>query len=248
MAVAKPVAAKGTLEFSRTHHWPLFVVIALTLVAAPFSFDVLGHTGALVLNLLLYAAGAFSVARNTRLLVASTIAGMAAALLQIAIVWGGNRDVVLAVAFHVASIAFVTIVGAHVLSALLRTASVTGDTVLGGVTAYLLLGVLFAFLYSLAETVQPGSFTLPASMTQTGDVMTWIPTPIDSEASESGELHLLYFSFTTMSTLGYGDIAPRSPIARSLSSVESVLGQLYLAIFIARLVSVARMQVGGKEK
>ncbi|UCD73781.1 MAG: two pore domain potassium channel family protein [Phycisphaerales bacterium] len=246
MAVAKTLVARDTFEFSRTHHWPLFLVTALTLVAAPLSVQILGGMSALALSLLLYAAGVFAVARSPKLFVVCIILGLGAAVLQAAIVWGGYRDVLLTLAFHLIAIAFIAIVGLCVLKALLRTATVTGDTVLGGVTAYLLLGVLFAFVYSLIETFAPGSFTLPTSMAESGEVMTWIPsTPSEVQAPSpaSGELHLIYFSFTTMTTLGYGDIAPRSSIARSLSSVETVLGQLYLAILIARLVSVAKLQI-----
>jgi hypothetical protein len=53
---------------------------------------------------------------------------------------------------------------------------------------------------------------------------------------------LLYFSFTTLTTLGYGDIVPVSPSARLLTSFEAVAGQLYVAIFIARLVSLHASQ------
>jgi hypothetical protein len=250
MTIENHAATNVALKFSRIHHWPLFLVIALTLAASPISHQILGRTSTIVLGTLLYASGAFFVARSPRMLIACSTVGLSAAAFQAAIVIGGNQNALLTLAFHIAATGFIAIIGILVLKSLLFTTTVTGDTVLGGVTAYLLLGVFFAFLYSLTETVQPGSFALPASMSQAGGTMTWIPAATvagETSVHNTGDLNLIYFSFTTMSTLGYGDIAPRLPLARSLSSTQTVLGQLYMAILIARLVSVARFPRDGAD-
>ena len=91
------------------------------------------------------------------------------------------------------------------------------DVLMGGIAIYLLFGYLFAMFYILMERLQPGSFT-----------------NIDSDAL-LGE-RLQYFSFITLSSVGYGDISPVSLLARRVAVMEAVFGQLYLTVFVGRLV------------
>jgi len=89
------------------------------------------------------------------------------------------------------------------------------------VNCYLLIGILFSFFYMLVEIYEPGtSFVLAGDLTQ----------PVWN--------HLYYFSFVTLTTLGYGDIQPVSPIARSLAIAEAVSGVLFTGILVARLVGL----------
>jgi hypothetical protein len=104
-----------------------------------------------------------------------------------------------------------------------RDGPVTGHRVRGAIAAYLLIGFLFAFNYTLIDYLLPGSFQLPAWVSQSG-----------SARSEA----FLYFSMVSLTTAGYGDIAPIHPMARSLVMVETLIGQLYPAILIARLVTL----------
>ena len=86
---------------------------------------------------------------------------------------------------------------------------------------YLLLGVIWAVSYSVLELAAPGSF---------GGFETWTSRGWDSE--------WLYFSFVTMTTLGYGDLLPVSATARAMAYLQAVFGQFYIAILVAGLVSV----------
>lgn len=94
------------------------------------------------------------------------------------------------------------------------------DTIYGGICIYLFLGFLWCELYVITELLNPGAF----SMTQEG----LSPTAI------RGELN--YFSFVTLATLGYGEITPVSDMARTLAVIEAVVGQMFVAVYIARLV------------
>ena len=96
--------------------------------------------------------------------------------------------------------------------------SVTSDTLKGGIAAYLLLGLLWGIVYDLIYSFDPAAF---------GGV-----------ALEQNQGDLLHFSFTTLTTLGYGDIHPISGIARVAADLEAVVGVLYPSILIARLVSL----------
>jgi Ion channel len=104
-----------------------------------------------------------------------------------------------------------------------REGPITADRIRGAIAVYLLIGVLWCLAYQLLDHVAPGSFHFP----ETGLLV-------------HGRLshRLAYFSFVTLTTVGYGDITPLHPIARSLAAAEALVGQLYPAILIGRLVSL----------
>lgn len=91
------------------------------------------------------------------------------------------------------------------------------DTMRGGVSVYLLLGFVWALLYGMVAIADPNAFS----------------PPIDPDASF---LRAMHFSFTTLTTLGYGDIIPKGDLALILTNLEAIAGQMYSTIFIAILV------------
>ena len=93
----------------------------------------------------------------------------------------------------------------------------------GGVCAYMLLGLAWGAAFDLVEEIQPGSFRF-VSAPQTADQLTW---------------KLTYFSFSTLTTMGLGDVTPILPAARSLTIAEAIVGQLFPAILVAVLVALA---------
>ncbi|MDJ0740533.1 MAG: potassium channel family protein [Gammaproteobacteria bacterium] len=99
-----------------------------------------------------------------------------------------------------------------------------GDRLQGALSAYLLLGLLFSTVFELLEMLAPGSLHFPNGP----------PTWSD----------YLYFSFVTLTTLGYGDIAPVTPEAQSLAILQSTTGVLYVAVLVAWLVSALREPAG----
>ena len=109
-----------------------------------------------------------------------------------------------------------------VLDHVFRAGPITGDRVRGAILAYLLIGLVWTFAYQLTHRLAPGSFRLGDST----------PTP---EVFMHG---LGYFSYVTLTTVGYGDVTPLHPLARSLAVAEGLIGQLYPAILIGRLVSL----------
>jgi hypothetical protein len=110
----------------------------------------------------------------------------------------------------------------------LRARTVTADTIAGAACAYVLAGVMWADLYGMLEALRPGSFEIPSN---------WLLQP-----SRDPAFAFQYFSFTTLTTVGYGDIHPSSIRAGGLAIGEAVVGQLYVAIMIARLVSLQLVQ------
>ena len=96
------------------------------------------------------------------------------------------------------------------------------DSLCGAVAAYFLIAVAWAVSYRVIEVVAPGSFSFPGQ---------------NLEALGS---QLMYLSLTTITTLGYGDITPVSPFARMWSTLEASAGVLYIALLVARLISLYR--------
>ena len=116
-----------------------------------------------------------------------------------------------------------------VLGVVFRRGTVTWGRVQGGVAAYLLMGMAWAPAYELVELWRPGSFHFTSA-----------PADIYELFGK-----LLYFSFTTLTTVGFGDVTPIDPFARSLAIGEAVVGQLFPAILIGTLVGMALQRERG---
>ena len=101
-----------------------------------------------------------------------------------------------------------------------RAGPVTMHRIEGAIAAYLLLGITWASAYHFMRLLDPGAFT-GAGM-----------------GAGTGAASFMYFSFVTLTTVGYGDVTPVHEVARSLAILEALTGQLYPAILLARLVSL----------
>lgn len=126
---------------------------------------------------------------------------------------------------------FLGLIFVLIVSGVLRRRRVDAQIILGGICGYLLLVMIFALLHGVIEIAAPGSYTAGGQALQI-----WAPDT-DERFAE-----ILYFSVITITTLGYGDIAPVGDAARSLSAAEAMFGQLYLAVLIARLVGLHTAQ------
>jgi hypothetical protein len=118
----------------------------------------------------------------------------------------------------IATLASVALICWALLTQIFRSGIVTSARVQGGVAVYLLLGLGWAHCYQIANRLTPGSFQ--SSVGNFFSVVEWY-----------------YYSFATLTTLGYGDIVPIKPVSRSLAIGEALTGQLYLTVLIARLVA-----------
>lgn len=114
-----------------------------------------------------------------------------------------------------------TVVAWAVARAAFGPGRITYHRVMGAVLLYFTVAVLFAAIYRLIGAITPNAFA-----------------GMQMEESPALASQLVYFSFTTLTTTGYGDIAPVHPIARSVCNLEAIFGQLYPATLLARLVSL----------
>jgi hypothetical protein len=123
--------------------------------------------------------------------------------------------------------AFMAIMIVAILRHIFLQQDVSADLIAGAIVAYLLMALMWSMLYDVLEAAHPGSFRFPEGTTQ-----------------PRGEMSV-YFSLVTITTVGYGDIAPVTRIARAFANLEAVIGQLYLVILVSWLVG---MYVSRKSK
>ncbi len=117
---------------------------------------------------------------------------------------------------------FMTVAFIIVANIVLHVRQVTDELIYGAINVYLLIGLSFAFIHALVEFMQPGSIVgLDALSMSDASIMPYV-----------------YYSFVTMTTLGYGDLSPVTGPAATLAYVQAVFGQLYIAIMIARLMGL----------
>ncbi|MEM7606458.1 MAG: ion channel [Myxococcota bacterium] len=119
-----------------------------------------------------------------------------------------------------AYIVFFGLVFSNVLRHVFSTSTVTADDLFAVCCVYVLAGLDWAFAYALTDLVFPGSLT-----------------GIIPDEAAFGQY--VYFSLVTLTSLGYGDIAPATSLARSLASLEALFGQAFLAVFVAHVVADA---------
>jgi hypothetical protein len=213
-------------------HWSnslLLVALLFLLIVEPFF---LGHWMFDVLVSAVLIAAVAAVSQRPGLLVTCLVLAAPAFVARWGLYvtdhhWLAVTSALFAMAFFV----FTVIV---LLWRALGGATVTSDTIAGAVCAYLILGVVWAFAFSLVELAHPGSFLVNGS-------------PLGAIAGTSRILRqeLLYLSLVTLSTVGYGDIVPVMAPARMLAVLEAVTGQIYLAVLIGGLVGL-RMQGPGR--
>jgi hypothetical protein len=113
-----------------------------------------------------------------------------------------------------------------ILMSVMRATRVDADKIMGAICALFLIGLFWSFLYQFIDSVDPDSFDGSGH----DHAHSVIGGPRQAE--------LLYFSFVTMTTLGYGDIVPTNQLTRALATMEALAGQLYLAVLVARLVAL----------
>jgi hypothetical protein len=139
----------------------------------------------------------------------------------------------LAITFHLLAAAFLSLSVAVILTSIQEANAITFDSLAGAFAGYLIAGTVFGHLFAGLEWLAPGSFNFAPHL-----------------ASQGGQRlppHLLlnYFSFVTLTTVGYGDITPVTQAARTLACLEAVVGQFYIAVVMAELIGLRVSQPRG---
>ena len=208
------LAALGSAYFQRRYAI-LFYSLLITIAAGPLLASIGFDTDLIELFLavnLLAAVIPVGGRNERRLLLIIVIVTL---ILRLATGWLNQATLAAASRMIWTVVALIAAGGA--LSFAFRARTIDREHVYAALSAYLLAGVFFGSFYWVLEQTWPGSFAV---------------------AGDFSPNSAIYFSFVTLATLGYGDIVPRSDVARGLAIVEGVGGQLFLAVLIARLVSL----------
>ena len=184
------------------------------LIAVFFSFILISGVGAVARNAL-----------TTAVVGGLVVTSLAVRWLRL---WLGGES--LMISDTCVSSLFCIILAVVVLAQVFREGPVTWYRIQGAVAFYLLLGLAWAGAYELIELRWPNAFvpTTSAAMSQSAAM----------NHNDDPTARFVYFSFVTLTTVGYGDITAAHPFARSLVTLEALIGQLFPAILLARLVSM----------
>ncbi len=217
---ADPSSRGGRLGFLRFSAAELLIALVLLFVAAPFIEGMRG--GALIevmLMTLVLVSAVFAVGGRGRMLRLTTLLVLPA----VAGKWVHHfqPDLFPPAAALGCGMVFIAFVIVNLLRFVLRTRQVDGEVLCVSISAYLLLGLLWSLAYRLVADLTPGAFAFNAAHEQSMQ-----------------DFNAFYFSFVTLTTVGYGDITPVSSVARMLAVMEAMTGTLYVAVLISRLVAL----------
>jgi len=213
------------LSSSSYRHAYLLTSLVLVLVVRPFLVD--RQLSPWILDGFMYAtllAGAFAATSNRRQGILTAV--LAVIAITGAIVWreqpGERPDATLFLYLGATSLLLCNVAVLFLRNLFFQRERITADTLYSAVSVYFLLGMIWTFAFVTLEILAPGSFTFP--------------TPL-SDYDDSFD-RLLGFSFTTLTTLGYGNISPATPQADALANAEAVAGTLYLTVVVSRLIGL----------
>jgi hypothetical protein len=211
----------SVIRFRRFSTVGLLISLVVLFICAPFVEEFEG--GDIVVTCLfslVLLAGVLAVADRKRILVFAIVLVIPAIVGR----WINHftPGLISAAVFLVAALILIAFVVANLLRFVLRAPSVNVDVLCASIAAYLMLGLMWAMAYWLVDQITPGgAFSFNTTGTRSMKGFTGF-----------------YFSFITLTTVGYGDITPVSRAARWLAAMEAMTGSLYIAVLIARLVSL----------
>jgi hypothetical protein len=223
----------------------LLIAIFIMIVGAPLTAEIAhrlpgvqGPAGLAPLTILLTVASAYAVwehARHRAVVICAT--GIVLALLGLGS-FLTHRQQAPDFAHLLGQTLFMAYVTGTILRTVFRARIVDGNILCGAACVYLLAGALWGYSYAMLEVVNHNSFNI-----------------VDPVMAKDVDLYdepgwLIYFSYTTLTTVGFGDVLPANALARSLSVLEAVVGQIMLVVMLARLVGlhVAHSTLNGPGK
>lgn len=194
----------------------LLLVVAIYVLASLVSYAGWGAVALAAVTVTCATLALVSSEAGPRLVRGSAVLGAVAFLLAFVSELGGGSRLLAASALI--EVVLLAVASAKMLGAVLSEHEVNFRTILGAISVYVLLGIIFTYVYVAVDKLQPGLFFGQA--TQTGD--------------------FVFFSITTLSTTGYGNLVPAGQPGKMLSGLEMLVGQIFLVTLIAGLVSLWR--------
>lgn len=218
----------GTEEWPKFGFHGLLICLIALLVVAPFLEAYSPFQPVLtIFTTALLIISVYSFLNKKRvLIIASLLAAPALIFNWISYSFHSPTTVLIHYVFDAVFFVFIIV---SMLVEILKKDVITLDLIYGSICVYLLIGIAWAFVFATLEHIFPGSYNFPSNYLQA------------NPSIHPGEVKLslfLYYSYVTLTTLGYGDITPVASPAQSLATLEAITGQFYIAILVARLVGI----------
>jgi len=234
-AVTPPEKRPSHIGLRRYSAAEFLVTLILFFVSAPFVE--LFRNGLLLesaLMTLVLVSGVLAVGKSRRSLVLAIVLVTPALLARW--LYHLRTDVIPAEFYFASGVLFLIFLILRFLAFILHAPRVNSEVLCAGISTYLLLGLLWSFAYRIVSEIDPQAFVITVNGMPNEPIVGF---------------NAIYFSLTTLCTVGPGDIVPVTNIARMLMAMEAITGTLYITVFIARLVALYTSQVsaaGAKEK
>ena len=199
-----------------------YLTIAMILWFVLFPFVEGGKFGLVILNILtssIVLFGIFAVSFRKRTVIISLLLGLPWFILSWIDILISQLPEIVKLFSNMLLILFLAFTAIEILLYILRSTEIGGDILYGAVCIYFLIGGTWSSIYMLLEAIQPGSI-------------------VNNVTGVVNLSDLVYFSYITLTTLGYGEIIPMTAEARSIAILEAIVGVMYIAIIISRLVGV----------
>jgi Ion channel len=217
-ATSKAAAAAQKIKL---HHYTVLLISELLFILVyPFFIGTSARDGVMRgLAVVVFSAALYAVMGRGRITIIAFVLGVPAILIHAINVAGYLES--LQTLSLILGLVFLMFMTSVFIWSIVSDPSVTTDTLAGAVSAYMLMGITFGIAYSLIDRLVPGAFR---DTLEPGKHLT--------------QSEFTFFSFVTMTTVGYGDIVPRDAHARSVAMIEAVIGIMYPAVLISRLVGL----------
>jgi voltage-gated potassium channel len=211
----------------------LLVLLICFLLATPVLLELVSHHVSLGMRIVLFvistmwvASATFAVSGTRKTTIIAVVLMAISLLLEVfnTLLPSNQSEIV----YHLLRIVFILFIIHVLFKQIFSHSIITFNTISASICIYLLMGALWGNIFSLLDVVTPGAivFNLPPnSLAQPETILT-------------RPFHMLYFSFVTLSTVGYGDMVPVTIAARMFAATEAVVGQIYLLVMVSRLVGM----------
>jgi voltage-gated potassium channel len=216
-----------SLPFRRYGFAELLILLIILFVIAPFTEK--GGISQIIVSCLFFLIvinATYLISKSKKVLISCLLIAIPTIFLHaLGLVYSESKTIeVLAILFSLAFFSFIVVA---MLQKIFLIQRVTFSIILSSVIIYILIGVTFAFAYSLVDIIVPKSFTVNFS-----DNVHYL------NENAASIYNYFYYSFVVLCTVGFGDVVPASALAKSVSILEAITAQIYLTVIIARLVGM----------
>ncbi len=214
---------KRVTDYFSGYYSLLLIFLFLLFILRPYDRGLLYLTIWKGCNTIVFFSSIFNCKHNRSIQILATIFGIPALILPWINLYETNENLLMINAIF--SVLFISCIAASILYDVIVRARVTMETLRGVICAYFMIAFAFAYMYYLVEFIIPGTIQFAGRIVSIHNFSHFLS-------------EMFYFSFVTLLTIGYGDITSALDTGQTIVVMEGIIGQFYIAILVARIVSV----------